>query len=115
MSEHDDERLLALSEQAVHALESGPERAAELRLTLRLYDRLGRDAEAVLLANEDKLDATLWHALELEAAAIRRGDPMHYYEATHKLTALLHDPIERASYALRAARRSSDRAHSRAP
>ena len=104
MSERDDARLLALSEASLRALERPAERAAELRLCVRLRAWLGKPgSEQLLLANEDRLESTLWYALMLEAVAIERGDLGHYYQLTHQIAGLLHEPIERAAYALRAA------------
>lgn len=104
MNERDDVRLLALAESSVAALDQDAERSAVLRLCLRLRALAGRsDVEALLLTHEGRFDSELWLALALESIAITRGDNAHYYEATLRIANLLHDPLERAAYALRAA------------
>ncbi|HET6339075.1 MAG TPA: hypothetical protein VFG30_37905, partial [Polyangiales bacterium] len=104
MTERDDGRLRALAETSLSAFDHEAERSAVLRLCLRLRALAGRsDGEALLLAHEGRLESELWVALALEAIAIKRGDNAHYYEITNKVANLLHDPIERAAYALRAA------------
>ncbi len=104
MDEGDDAGLLAISETSLRALELESERAAELRLSLRLRERLGvGGVEAAILEHEGRFDGTLWYTQLLESVAIGRSDMGHYYETALRIAGHLHDPIERAAYALRAA------------
>jgi uncharacterized protein HemY len=104
MQEEDRPRLLAASAQLALALSGERERVAQLLLALRTDAQLAQGgADALLLSCESLIRSDLPYALALEALAIRTGDRTRFYEAARMVSELLTDPMESASYALRAA------------
>ncbi len=104
MQDADASRLLAASTVLAQALEDDAGRAAELRLCVRADDQLALGGyEALVLGAERWVHHDLWYALALEDVALRNADRARFYEAARLVSELLSDPMERASYALRAA------------
>jgi tetratricopeptide (TPR) repeat protein len=102
MLERDDVRLAGFSLRLFEAIDQPAERAAELRLGMRFSELLAADAAGTVLRAEGHVHE-LWYALALEGLALRSGDRTRSYDALRALSQLMRDPMERASYALRAA------------
>jgi tetratricopeptide (TPR) repeat protein len=115
LDDGDDTRTLLFASRLAQHASDELDRAAELRLAVRLDAKLGLgNGDSLLLDSEGRITHDLWFALSLEAFALRSGDRVRFYDAARAIADNLEDRVQRATYAVRAAEAFEAAAPSRA-
>ena len=102
----DMEGLYRVHEMLAAVLDNAPDRTAYLQALAGAMDHpaTGAQLESTLLEAAERVDREqLWYGVWLEGAARRLEDRELEARADQDISRLLDDPIERASYAIRAA------------